>query len=221
MRKNMKFQFNTFESEGEYDHIQIELDAILIGDVDANKIQSNGQPQIKGNVKVKEIVFTGLGYIEGNCHAKKIELHSRSVITGDVNAERALIDGKLECKGNVEIQRLELNGTLQVEGYLKCERIIGKGNIIADNLIVDSINLEVSNSTKINKIDGNKVKLFAKEKTSILSKLFSKGQLPFVGEIDANRVSLSNIKCNEVTCAKIAIDGNCDIGKKIKREEKL
>lgn len=221
MRKSMKFQFNTFESEGEYDYIQIEFDAILVGDVDANKIQSNGQPQIKGNVKVKEIVFTGLGYLEGNCDAKRMEFHSRSVIKGNIKAERVLIDGKLECDGNVDIDRLELNGDLIVNGDLKCNRISGKGNIISNNLNVEAINLEVSSRTKIGKIEGNKVKLFFKEKTGVFNKLFSKGELPFIEEIDADRVSLTNIKSNKVTCSKISLEGSCDVAKKIKREPKF
>lgn len=221
MRKSMKFQFNTFESEGEYDQIQIEFDAILVGDVDANKIQSNGQPQIKGNIKSREVVFTGLGYVEGNCTAKSMEFHSRSVITGDVKADRVILDGKLECQGNVEIDRLELNGTLDVKGTIKCNRVLGKGTIITDSLTVESINLEVASATKIERLDGNKVKLFAKEKTGMLSKLFSKGELPYIGEIDADKVSLTNVKSNTVTCSRIAVSGNCDIGKKIKRDPKF
>ena len=221
MRKNMKFQFNEFKSEGEYDYIQIELDAILVGDVDANKIQSNGQPQIKGNVKTKEFIFTGLGYVEGNIETKKIECHSRTTIKGNLNAERGLIDGKLECEGDVSIDKLELNGDLIVSGNLKCNRIVGKGNIITKNLEVETMNLEVTKRTNIEKISGNKVKIFAKEQTGMFSKLFSKGELPFIAEIDADRVSVTNIKANSITCAKIQVEGNSDIGKKIKREARF
>ncbi|MEG0296542.1 MAG: polymer-forming cytoskeletal protein [Clostridium sp.] len=220
MRENAKFQFNTFKAEGQYDFIQIEFDAILEGDVDANKIQSNGQPKIIGNVKTRELIFTGLGFIEGNCTTKKLELHSRSFIKGDLKVEKALVDGRLTCEGNVEIDRLELNGTLDITGDLKCNRITGKGSLLVNNIEVDVINLEIGNNTKVNSINASKVKLNAKENTGFFNKLMNKGEKAYIKEIDADRVQLTNIKCDKVTCAKIALEGNCEVEKKIKREAK-
>lgn len=220
MRENAKFQFNTFKAEGQYDFIQIEFDAILEGDVDANKIQSNGQPKIIGNVKTKELIFTGVGFIEGNCTTKSLELHSRSLIKGDLKVEKALIDGRLTCEGNVEIDKLELKGTLDITGDLKCNRITGKGSLIVNNIEVDVINLEVGNNTKVNRMNARKVKLLAREKTGFLSKLMNKDEKAYIKEIDADRVQLTNIKCDKVTCSKIALEGNCEVAKKVKREAK-
>ena len=217
----MKFQFSTFESEGEYDYVQIEFDAIVDGDMDVNKMQSNGQPQIKGKAKAKEIIFTGLGYVEGNVETRKMEFHSRTTIKGKIKAERVLIDGKLECDGDVEIERLELKGDLILGGELKCDRNSGKGNIITKKLDVNAINLQVSNRTKIESIEANRVKLVYEIPTGIFSKLFTKDELAFVGEIDADKVALKNIKSNKVTCSKILLEGNCDIARKIKREPKF
>lgn len=218
MRKSVKFQFNTFESEGKYDYIQIEFDAILVGDVDANKIQSNGQPQIKGNIKARELVFTGFGYVEGNCDVKSLELLSRTIIKGNIKADRANIDGKLECYGDMEVDRLEINGTVDIKGNLKCNKIYGKGNLIVNNIIVNTIDFETSNLTNIKKIQGDKVKLVGKENTGMFNKLFSKDKIAYVAEIDGDRVSLSNIKSDKVFCSKLSLGENCDIAKKIRKQ---
>lgn len=95
MKENAKFQFHTFQSKGEYDYVQMEFDAILEGDVKANKIQCNGAAKIRGNIQSLELILNGVTDIKGNCKCGNVEIHGESKIEGTIRSREFILDGTL------------------------------------------------------------------------------------------------------------------------------
>lgn len=215
MRRSALMQFTTFKSEGEYRDIQIELDAILDGDVDAINIKSSGSTQFTGNVIAKEARLGGLCKIGGNCNIDFFQVCGESTVEGNIIADELIIDGKMSCNGElVKCNNLKLSGSLTSGGTLKSTLITGKGGLVLDKVEGDNIDLTFNKRTNLKEIKGIEINIMGVTSKGFISKILSKStSLVEINNIYGNNITLQNIMVKSVKGHNIKIGENCIIGK--------
>lgn len=215
MRRSALMQFKTFESRGEYRDIQIELDAILDGDVDAINIKSSGSTEFTGNVIAKEARIGGICKIGGNCSIDFIEICGQSTIKGNLQADNITLDGKLKCGGKlIECTNFKLSGTIVCEGDLKTSKAVGKGGLVLHKIESDNIDLTFNKKTTLGEINGKEINLVGSKSKGLISKILSKGGLLVeIDNINGENIVLENIEAKLVKGNNIKIGENCIIQK--------
>ncbi|WP_207720947.1 hypothetical protein [Clostridium gasigenes] len=215
MRRSALMQFKRFEVNGEYRDIQIELDAILDGDVDAIKIKSRGSAEFTGNVIAKEARFGGLCKIGGNCNIDFLEVCGESKIDGNIIADELIVDGKLKCNGKLlECNKIKLSGTITSGGELKASVATGKGGLVLEKIESDNIDLIFNKKTTLKEIKGTKINIIGTKSKGFISKCLSKGgSLVEINNIVGNDITLENIEAKSVKGHNIKIGENCIIEK--------
>lgn len=211
-KESAKFQFKTFQSKGEYDYVQMEFDAILEGDVKANKIQCNGSSKIIGNVDSLELILNGVSNIKGNCKCGNIEIHGESNIEGTIRSKDFILNGTLVGPEKMKIDKFILkNGSLKAEWYLQSEDISGKGGIIAKELRGGEINLELTKKSAIDIVTGKNISIKAGS-TGLFGKLVA-GKTTEIKEIQCETLYLENVKSNIIKGNNIVLGKGCNIQK--------
>ncbi|MGL5085084.1 MAG: hypothetical protein ACRC68_05105, partial [Clostridium sp.] len=213
MRRSALMQFKTFESRGEYRDIQIELDAILDGDVDAINIKSSGSTEFTGNVIAKEARLGGVCKIGGNCTIDNLQVCGESKVVGNIISDELIIDGKMLCNGEkIECNSLKLSGSLTSEGSLKASLIKGKGGLVLDKIECDNIDLFFSKKTNLKEIKGVEIKIIGGKQKTLIGKLISKSSsLVEINNIIGDNINLENINSKLVVGKNIKIGDNCII----------
>lgn len=215
MRRSALMQFNTFESRGEYRDIQIELDAILEGDVDAINIKSSGSTEFTGNVVAKEARLGGVCKIGGNCSIDNLQVCGESKVAGNIISDEFILDGKMVCNGkSIECNNLKLSGSLTSEATLKAALINGKGGLTLEKIECNNIDLIFNKKTNLKEIIGSEIKIIGGKQKSLIGKLISKvGSLVEINNINGQNISLENVNSKLVVGNNIKIGENCIIDK--------
>lgn len=215
MRRSELMQFKRYESKGEYRDIQIELDAILDGDVDAINIKSSGSTEFTGNIIAKDARFGGVSKIGGSCNIDFIEIRGESEIKGDISSYDIIVDGKLNCGGKIlECKKLKLSGTITSKGIIKTMDTIGKGGLVLEKIESEKIDLIFNKKTNLNEVNGKEINLIGTKSKGLISKFLSKGApLVEINNISGDNIALENIEAKLVKGHNIKIGENCTIGK--------
>lgn len=215
MRRSALMQFKTFESRGEYRDIQIELDAILDGDVDAINIKSSGSTEFTANVIAKEARLGGVCKIGGNCNIDILQVCGESKIEGNVTCDELTVDGKMNFNGKLlECNSLKLSGSVTSTGYIKATSIIGKGGLVLDKLECDNIDITFNKKTNLKEIRSNEINIIGTKSKGLISKMISKGTpLVEIEDINGHNITLDNVQANIVTGHNIKIGENCIVKK--------
>lgn len=215
MRRNALLQFKKFESKGEYRDIQIELDAILDGDVDAININSSGSTEFTGNIVAKEARFGGTCKVGGNCKIDRLEICGESKIGGNITTEDFIVNGKLKCSGKLlECKNFKLSGSVTSSGELKTIVAIGKGGLVVEKIESEKIDLTFNKKTILKEIKAKEINIIGAKSKGFLGKVLSGGRsLIEIDNIDGNDITLENIEAKLVKGHNITIGENCNISK--------
>lgn len=200
-------QFSEFKSRGYYRDIQIELNAVLKGDVKARNIKCNGETAINGNIVSETLTVNGLSKITGDIKCDRFELHGEIDIDGAIESAFFNCDGKTKINNNIKVEEFELNGNYDSNNSIVAGKFTGKGGLNTDTLEASVIDLNITKKSLVNKIKGSNIKITT-PKSGFLSKLMSKGHNLEVEKIEGDVVSISNIKVKEIVGRDITIGDN-------------
>ena len=215
MRRSALFQFSKFESKGEYRDIQIELDAILDGDVDAINIKSSGSTEFTGNVIAKEARLGGVCKIGGNCNIDSLNICGESIIGGNIVSDSITVDGKLKCSAKlIDCRELNLSGKITLAGEIKADILSGEGGLVLEKIEGNNINLNLDKKTILKEIKGKDVNIIGAKSNGFISKvLYKGGSLVEINTIYGDNITLENINAKLVKGHNINIGENCSISK--------
>lgn len=199
-------QHNEFESKGVYRDIQIELNAILKGDVKARHIKCNGETGLYGNITCESIGIRGIGKVVGGVNAKDFVIHGEGTISGDLELETMNCDGKINHEGNIKCGEFLLNGSFKTNGDISVERITGKGTLSTENLKAEIVDIKINKKSSIKEVKGNNIKIVAQSE-NFLSKLFGDKGME-ITNVEGDEVYLENVRVKTVVGKNIFLGEN-------------
>lgn len=176
---------------------------------------------------MKDINVRGKFEKNSDVSCSNMNINGKLHVNGDVNAsENIHIIGKM-IVGNVNSNELSVKGNITTKNII-CNNLKINGKIVARNIKSNIIKMLASENSVINSISGKKVeikgdteskelqkkiveKILEKFSLSINDSNISKSEKCNIKNIEADFVSLKNVKVDRVICKKAEILEECEI----------
>ncbi|WP_072985732.1 hypothetical protein [Clostridium cavendishii] len=204
-----KLQFSTFESEGEYNYLEMEYNAILNGDVKATKIFCTGETEIHGNVKTREMDLKGVTTVNGDISGNTIKIVGESKINGDIKFRDFTLNGTLVGSGSVTCTNFISDGKYTGATEVKAKTITASGQIGIETLDAGKIDLRLNKNSNIKFIKGETININLLN--GIFSRFTSGSNDLEIDTIEGEDIVLTNIKAKKVIGKNIVLQKNCII----------
>lgn len=179
---------------------QVTVDTISItGEVTAKEelefklLKLTGKLYTYHSVKCEEIACTGEIKIDENLACKRLKLQGQMNVKGNISGERVTVLGVLDAEGDCEVDELNVNGKVDINGLLNA----------------DSITIKVQETSTIQEIGGDRIKIMDKRKASINP--FRKISYLETETIEGNTIDINAVKAKVVSGDHITIGEDAEI----------
>jgi len=202
-------------SGGTFNHVIINGEGKINGDIDCIDFKINGVSDVYGNVKMRTGKINGKAVIGGNLASEEFKISGSSEIGGNLAVKEIKIEGSADIKGSVSAEEVEIKGGFKVKGDCEAEVFVSKGAFTIGGLLnAGNIDILLYGNCKVKEIGGEKINIRKDKANKIIR--FIESIFPFSTElsteiIEGDDIYLENTRAKVVRGNDVSIGPGCDI----------
>ncbi|WP_216828548.1 polymer-forming cytoskeletal protein [Alkalihalobacterium elongatum] len=193
---------------GQFQHVKINGNGKVNGDVECLDFQSNGASRVTGNLNGQTVSIKGSAKINGDVQADRLDVSGTTSIEGKVNFKTIEVKGSASIGKSMAGDQFFLQGSVKVGGDCEAERVQLDGSFSINGLLnADQIKIGLHGRSHVKEIGCEKIEVKKASSFLGLDKLIKALTRELTVElIEGDEVDL------EFTSAKIVRGNNVRIG---------